>query len=75
MKKGFTLIELLVVFAIIAILLAIIIPIFNQASHHQSNNSCQSPQFVSAIANDTGDIVFTYNCADGNQVTTDHALD
>src|SRR5260221_9370599 len=41
-KKGFTLIELLVVIAIIAILAAILFPVFAQARESARKASCQS---------------------------------
>lgn len=42
MKKGFTLIELLVVIAIIAILAAILFPVFAQARNSAKRTQCQS---------------------------------
>lgn len=42
MKKGFTLIELLVVIAIIAILAAILFPVFARARENARRSSCQS---------------------------------
>src|SRR5476651_72071 len=42
MKKGFTLIELLVVIAIIAILAAILFPVFARARENARRASCQS---------------------------------
>lgn len=42
MKKGFTLIELLVVIAIIAILAAILFPVFSRARENARRASCQS---------------------------------
>ena len=41
-RKGFTLIELLVVIAIIAVLAAILFPVFAKARHAAQNSSCQS---------------------------------
>ncbi len=41
-KKGFTLIELLVVIAIIAILAAILFPVFARARENARRSSCQS---------------------------------
>jgi len=43
-KKGFTLIELLVVIAIIAILAAILFPVFGRARENARRSSCQSNQ-------------------------------
>ena len=42
MKKGFTLIELLIVIAIIAILAAILFPVFGRARENARRASCQS---------------------------------
>jgi prepilin-type N-terminal cleavage/methylation domain-containing protein len=42
MKRGFTLIELLVVIAIIAILAAILFPVFARAREKARQSSCQS---------------------------------
>ena len=42
MRKGFTLIELLVVIAIIAILAAILFPVFARAREKARQASCQS---------------------------------
>lgn len=42
MKKGFTLIELLVVIAIVAILAAIIFPVFSRARENARKTTCMS---------------------------------
>jgi prepilin-type N-terminal cleavage/methylation domain-containing protein len=56
-KKGFTLIELLVVIAIIAILAAILFPVFAQAREAARNATCQSnlKQFMMGILQYTQD--------------------
>ena len=41
-KKGFTLIELLVVISIIAMLLAILMPVLNKAREQANNAICRS---------------------------------
>ena len=50
MRKGFTLIELLVVIAIIAILAAILFPVFAKAREKARTNSCLNNQRQIAIA-------------------------
>src|SRR5258708_2259929 len=50
MKKAFTLIELLVVIAIIAILAAILFPVFAQAKEAAKKTSCLSNQKQVALA-------------------------
>jgi prepilin-type N-terminal cleavage/methylation domain-containing protein len=42
LKKGFTLIELLIVIAVIAILTAILFPVFARARENTRRASCQS---------------------------------
>ena len=56
-KKGFTLIELLVVIAIIAILAAILFPVFARARENARRSSCQSnhKQIALGILQYTGD--------------------
>jgi prepilin-type N-terminal cleavage/methylation domain-containing protein/prepilin-type processing-associated H-X9-DG protein len=49
-RRGFTLIELLVVIAIIAILAAILFPVFAQAREKAKQSGCQSDQKQGAIA-------------------------
>ena len=41
-KRGFTLIELLVVMAIIAVLAAILFPVFNSARENARRTTCSS---------------------------------
>jgi len=50
MKKGFTLIELLVVIAIIAILAAILFPVFSKAREKARQSTCTSNQKQVAVA-------------------------
>jgi prepilin-type N-terminal cleavage/methylation domain-containing protein/prepilin-type processing-associated H-X9-DG protein len=74
-KKGFTLIELLVVIAIIAILAAILFPVFAQAREKARQTSCGSnmKQIMTGVkmyANDFDEQSpnFWYNFADANGV-------
>jgi len=71
-RKGFTLIELLVVIAIIAILAAILFPVFAQAKEAAKKTQCLSntKQLGTAsymYATDNDDTLFTmlYDCPDG----------
>ena len=56
-RKGFTLIELLVVIAIIAILAAILFPVFARARENARKSNCQSnlKQFGTAFQMDAPD--------------------
>ena len=65
MKKGFTLIELLVVIAIIAILAAILFPVFAQAREKARQTSCLSncKQIGTALQLYVDDYDETYPCA------------
>jgi prepilin-type N-terminal cleavage/methylation domain-containing protein/prepilin-type processing-associated H-X9-DG protein len=69
-RKGFTLIELLVVIAIIAILAAILFPVFARARENARKSSCQSnlKQLGSAMMMYVQDYDETYmlHCAGGN---------
>jgi len=53
MRKGFTLIELLVVIAIIAILAAILFPVFAQAKAAAKKSACLSNTRQLVFVNDT----------------------
>ncbi len=71
MKRGFTLIELLVVIAIIAILAAILFPVFAQAKESAKKTACLSNARQIALANriylsdydDVYPIFYAYNSA------------
>ena len=71
MKRGFTLIELLVVIAIIAILAAILFPVFAQAKESAEKTACLSNARQIALANriylsdydDVYPIFYAYNSA------------
>src|SRR5690242_4015403 len=69
-RKGFTLIELLVVIAIIAILAAILFPVFSAARKRAKLTGCvanlkQIGLATIMYANDHGDMIPSYNAAFG----------
>ncbi|MBQ7256632.1 MAG: DUF1559 domain-containing protein [Abditibacteriota bacterium] len=78
MKKGFTLIELLVVIAIIAILAAILFPVFAQAREKARQTSCLSNMKQMGTAfmlykddyDETYPADCQYDCGAGNLITT-----
>lgn len=81
MKKGLTLVEILVVLAIIAIMAAILFPVFEQARNAGKRKSefsgCSNPQLLHAEMDNRGSepsTSFTYQCSDGREITTDHEL-
>jgi prepilin-type N-terminal cleavage/methylation domain-containing protein/prepilin-type processing-associated H-X9-DG protein len=70
-KKGFTLIELLVVIAIIAILAAILFPVFAKAREKARQTTCtnnlkQLAVATSLYAQDYDETLMPYNCKEGN---------
>ena len=75
-KSGFTLIELLVVIAIIAILAAILFPVFGRARENARRSSCQSnlKQIGLGIAQYTQDYDEKYLPQDATQRTFAHIL-
>ncbi|MBU0608064.1 MAG: DUF1559 domain-containing protein [Armatimonadetes bacterium] len=73
MRRGFTLIELLVVIAIIAILAAILFPVFAKAREKARQANCASnlKQMATAAlmyAQDYDEVTGTYMCYDANNV-------
>jgi len=71
-RRGFTLIELLVVIAIIAILAAVLFPVFSRAREKARTSSCQSNLKQLALAmemytNDWDDCLAPQNIRVGNQ--------
>jgi prepilin-type N-terminal cleavage/methylation domain-containing protein len=71
MKKAFTLIKLLVVIAIIAILAAILFPVFAQANEASNKTSClanvkQMGLATNIHSNDYDDQVFSFRFLDVN---------
>lgn len=71
-KKGFTLIELLVVIAIIAILAAILFPVFGRARENARRSSCQSneKQIVLGLKQYTSDYDERFPLGDSPTATT-----
>jgi len=72
-SKGFTLIELLVVIAIIAILAAILFPVFAQARESARKTSCTSniKQLNTGLLMYTQDYDETFPCVTGNNYPVD----
>jgi prepilin-type N-terminal cleavage/methylation domain-containing protein/prepilin-type processing-associated H-X9-DG protein len=70
-RRGFTLIELLVVIAIIAILAAILFPVFARAREKARQTSCLSnvKQLALAVMQYCSDYDGTYNCAERDYPT------
>src|SRR5438105_6999247 len=78
-RKGFTLIELLVVIAIIAILAAILFPVFAQAREQARRTSCLSNEKQVAIsilmyAQDFDETLVPYRAASRNPFAADSRL-
>lgn len=73
MKRGFTLIELLVVIAIIAILAAILFPVFARARESARRTSCSNniKQIVIGLKSYIGDNDETYPAVGTNATPTD----
>ena len=71
LRSGFTLIELLVVIAIIAILAAILFPVFAQAREKARQATCQSnlKQFSIAFGMYASDYDGNYPCPGGRNIT------
>jgi prepilin-type N-terminal cleavage/methylation domain-containing protein/prepilin-type processing-associated H-X9-DG protein len=75
MRRGFTLIELLVVIAIIAILAAILFPVFAKARAKAQQNSCLSnvKQLMLGClmySSDNDNVWFTYDAVQSQRTTT-----
>src|ERR1039457_1542898 len=78
MRKGFTLIELLVVIAIIAILAAILFPVFERVKNKAQQAACisnlkQMTMATLMYAHDWDTMLWNWSSGKYNQDTTNHA--